>query len=47
MLVSHRLNTVRDADLIVVLDDGQIAERGTHQSLMRADVMRAATWSQS
>ncbi len=34
LLISHRLNTVRDADLIVVLSDGQIAQRGTHQALL-------------
>lgn len=33
LLVSHRLGAVRDADLIVVLDDGRIAERGTHDEL--------------
>jgi ATP-binding cassette, subfamily B, bacterial len=34
MLISHRLNTVRDADQIVVLSDGVITERGDHDSLM-------------
>jgi ATP-binding cassette, subfamily B, multidrug efflux pump len=32
--VSHRVSTVKDADLIVVLEDGRIAERGTHDSLI-------------
>ncbi|MFZ0636461.1 MAG: ATP-binding cassette domain-containing protein, partial [Candidatus Acidiferrales bacterium] len=34
ILVSHRCSTVRDADQIVVLVDGRIAERGTHQELL-------------
>lgn len=36
LLVSHRLNTVRDADVIVVLDGGGIVERGSHGELMAA-----------
>jgi ATP-binding cassette subfamily B protein len=34
LLVSHRVSTIRDADLIVVLDDGEVIERGDHASLM-------------
>jgi ATP-binding cassette subfamily B protein len=34
ILIAHRLSTVRDADLIVVLDQGEIAEQGTHQELL-------------
>ena len=33
-LVSHRISTVKDADLILVLDDGRIVERGTHEQLI-------------
>jgi ATP-binding cassette, subfamily B, bacterial len=32
--IAHRLSTVRDADLILVLDEGQIVERGTHADLV-------------
>ena len=34
IVVSHRASTVRDSDQIVVLEDGEIAERGTHEELM-------------
>ncbi|MBL1093451.1 MULTISPECIES: ABC transporter ATP-binding protein [Streptomyces] len=37
LLISHRLGAVREADLIVVLQDGRIVERGDHTALMAAD----------
>ena len=36
-VVAHRLSTVRDADLILVVSGGRIAERGTHEELIRAN----------
>ena len=36
-VIAHRLSTIRNADLILVVRDGEIVERGTHDSLMRAD----------
>ena len=35
-VIAHRLSTVREADLIIVLKDGQIAEQGTHEELLSA-----------
>ncbi len=34
ILISHRISTVKDADLIVVLSNGEIVERGTHEELV-------------
>ena len=37
LLISHRLNTVRDADQIIVLDNGAVTEAGTHAELLAGD----------
>ena len=34
LIIAHRLSTIRDADCIVVLDGGQIAEAGSHEELL-------------
>ena len=33
-VIAHRLSTIRDADQVLVIDEGQIVERGTHQELL-------------
>jgi ATP-binding cassette, subfamily B, heavy metal transporter len=45
LVIAHRLSTVVDADEIIVLDKGQVAERGTHRELLGEDGLYAAMWN--
>ncbi len=45
IVIAHRLSTVVDADEIVVLEAGRIAERGTHRSLLRKNGLYAEMWA--
>lgn len=42
--IAHRLSTVRRADTILVLDDGEVVERGSHEELLAADGLYATLW---
>ena len=46
IIVAHRLSTVVDADEIIVLNEGRIAERGAHAALLRQDGLYAQMWAQ-
>ena len=35
-VIAHRLSTIRRADLILLMEDGRVDERGTHEQLMNA-----------
>ncbi len=41
LVIAHRLSTVREADELLVIDDGRIVERGTHASLLAEDGLYA------
>jgi len=44
IVVAHRLSTIADSDQIIVLDDGGVAERGTHADLVARDGIYADLW---
>ncbi|KLO93233.1 putative ATP-binding cassette transporter protein, mitochondrial [Fusarium fujikuroi] len=45
VFVAHRLRTIFDSDLIIVLKEGQVAEMGTHRELIDRDGVYAELWS--
>jgi ABC-type transport system involved in Fe-S cluster assembly fused permease/ATPase subunit len=45
IVIAHRLSTVVDADQILVLDQGRVAERGTHAQLLRKNGLYADMWA--
>jgi ABC-type transport system involved in Fe-S cluster assembly fused permease/ATPase subunit len=43
--IAHRLSTIADADNILVLDQGRLAESGTHSDLLRRNGIYAEMWN--
>ena len=43
-MIAHRLSTVRNADKLIVLDKGQIAEIGTHAMLLKKNGLYSELW---
>ena len=45
LVIAHRLSTIIDADTILVLDQGRIVERGSHQALLSRQGLYAHLWN--
>ena len=45
LMIAHRLSTVQDADNIIVLSGGKIAEQGSHSDLLKENGVYAAMWT--
>lgn len=46
IFIAHRLKTISDSDLIIVLKDGGVAEQGTHAELMAMEGVYWSMWEQ-
>ena len=43
--IAHRLSTIAAMDRLIVLDDGQIVEEGTHKALLKQKALYASLWA--
>ena len=46
LMIAHRLSTIRDADMILVFDNGKIVERGNHDELLKQNGIYASMWKE-
>lgn len=46
VVIAHRLSTVRDADAIVVLDNGQVVQQGVHEQLIHEEGVYSKLWNE-
>jgi ATP-binding cassette subfamily B protein len=46
LMIAHRLTSVVDADQIIVVEEGEIAERGTHAELLEKNGIYAKMWAE-
>lgn len=45
LIISHRLNTIKNCDKIIVLDKGKVVEEGTHEELMLKKAKYYELWN--
>jgi len=46
IIIAHRLSTVKNADMIIVIDQGKVVEQGSHQTLINSDGIYSKLWNE-